>query len=169
MFLFYLTCSIDLLQKSEFAPRYGVMRYEQLQALRDVEFKRLCGVKRHTFDTMHDALKAAEAAKTKPGRPSKLGLEDQLLMTLLYWREYRTLFHLSTERGISEGTASRQVRRVEDVLIRSGRFALPKRTERFAETPGKFKVVVGDATETPVERPKKNSAATTAASASVTR
>jgi hypothetical protein len=145
------------------------MRYEQLQALREVEFKRLCGVKRHTFDTMHDALKAAEAAKTKPGRPSKLGLEDQLLMTLLYWREYRTLFHLSTERGISEGTASRQVRRVEDVLIRSGRFALPKRTERFAETPGKFKVVVGDATETPVERPKKNSAATTAASASVTR
>jgi hypothetical protein len=104
---------------------------------------------------MHDALKAAEAAKTKPGRPSKLGLEDQLLMTLLYWREYRTLFHLSTERGISEGTASRRVRWVEDVLIRSGRFALPKRTERFAETPGKFKVVVGDATETPVERPKK--------------
>jgi hypothetical protein len=38
---------------------------------------------------MHDALKAAEAAKTKPGRPSKLGLEDQLLMTLLYWRAGR--------------------------------------------------------------------------------
>jgi hypothetical protein len=145
------------------------MRYEQLKALRDVEFKRLCGVKRHTFDTMCEALKAAEVAKAKPGRPSKLGLEDQLLMTLLYWREYRTLFHLSTERDISEGTASRRVRWVEDVLIRSGRFALPKRTERFVGTPGTLKVVVVDATETALERPKKNSAGSIAASASATR
>jgi hypothetical protein len=145
------------------------MRYEQLQALRDVEFKRMCGVKRHTFATMCEALKAAEAAKAKPGRPSKLALEDQLLMTLLYWREYRTLFHIGAELDISEGTASRRVRWVEEVLIRSGRFALPKRTERFAALPGKLKVVAVDATETPLERPKKNSAGSIAANASAIR
>ena len=77
-------------------------------------------------------------------------------MTLGYWREYRTLFHLGTTMGVSEGTASRRVRWVEDTLIGSGRFALPKRTARFAGgAPGPFRVVVVDATEPPVERPKK--------------
>lgn len=86
------------------------MRYEQTKLLRDVEFKRLCGVKRATFEAMREVLSAAEAAKTKPGRSCKLSLEEQLLMTLLYWREYRTLFHLATTMGVSEGTASRRVR-----------------------------------------------------------
>jgi hypothetical protein len=27
------------------------------------------------------------------GRPPKLARTDQLLMTLMYWREYRTEFH----------------------------------------------------------------------------
>ena len=145
------------------------MRYEQVKSLREVEFKRLCGVKRHTFAAMLEALQAAEAAKIKPGRPCKLSLEDQLLLMLLYWREYRTLFHLGAAMGVSEGTASRRVRWVEDVLIGAGRFALPKRTERFAGLQGSLKVVAVDATETPVERPKKNSAAATAASASAIR
>lgn len=70
--------------------------------------------------------------------------------------------------GVSEGTASRRVRWVEDVLVKSGRFALPKRSEHFAQTPGPLKVGGVDATETPVERPKKNSVGFTAASASAT-
>lgn len=146
---------IDLLQKWYFAPIYGDMRYEQTKSLRDSEFKRLCGVKRHTFEAMLKELKAAEAAKVKPGRPCKLSLEDQLLMTLLYWREYRTLFHLGAAMGLSESAASRRVRWIEDVLVRSGRFALPKRTERFAGPAGQLQAVVVDTTETEIERPKK--------------
>ncbi|WP_205666421.1 helix-turn-helix domain-containing protein [Acinetobacter sp. ANC 4169] len=42
------------------------------------------------------------------------------------WREYRTLFHVATSYGISEPTASRVVRHVEDCLIRSNLFNLPK-------------------------------------------
>lgn len=143
------------------------MRYEPLQSKRDVEFKRLCGVKRPTFAVMRQALQTAEAAKTKPGRPGALSLEDQLLMTLLYWRQYGTLLHLGTAVGVSEGTASRRVRWVEDVLVKSGRFALPKRRTLFAASAGQRQVVVLDATESPIERPKKNSAASTAASASI--
>ncbi|MBF7694254.1 transposase family protein [Acinetobacter pollinis] len=30
------------------------------------------------------------------GRPPKLCLEDQVLLCLSYWREYRTLFHVAT-------------------------------------------------------------------------
>jgi len=86
---------------------YGGMRYEPVHCLRDVESKRLCGVKRSPFEAMLEALRTAHGAKTKPGRPCKLSLEGQRLMMLLYWREYRTLFHRGTTLGVSESTASR--------------------------------------------------------------
>ena len=35
-----------------------------------------------------------EQKKKKPGKPSKLGVADRVLMTLEYWREYRTYFHI---------------------------------------------------------------------------
>ncbi|WP_307001150.1 transposase family protein [Acinetobacter baylyi] len=35
------------------------------------------------------------------GRPPKLSLEDQILLCLSYWREYRTLFHVATSYGMS--------------------------------------------------------------------
>ncbi|WP_180013756.1 transposase family protein, partial [Acinetobacter sp. YH16031] len=41
-------------------------------------------------------------------------------------REYRTLFHVAKSYGVSEPTASRIVRHVEDCLIRSNLFNLPK-------------------------------------------
>ncbi|WP_212749524.1 helix-turn-helix domain-containing protein [Acinetobacter sp. NIPH 298] len=50
------------------------------------------------------------------GRPAKLCLEDQVFLCLSYWREYKTLFHVATSYGVSESTASRIVRQVEDTL-----------------------------------------------------
>jgi hypothetical protein len=38
------------------------------------------------------------------GRPPKLSWAAQLLMTLMYWREYRTEFHIGLAFGISEST-----------------------------------------------------------------
>lgn len=115
---------------------------------------------------MLKVLEAAEAAKRKPGRPSKLALPDQLLLTLSYWREYRTLFHLAASYGIHETTAMRIVKKVEDALIASGRFSLPKRDQGEGERA--WVVVVIDSTETPIERPKKSSVATIAARRSAT-
>jgi len=37
----------------------------------------------------------------KPGRPPKLAIEDQILLTLEYWREYRTQFHMAHRWGRS--------------------------------------------------------------------
>jgi len=50
---------------------------------------------------------------------------DQLLITLEYWREYRTYFLLGNSWGINESTAYRIVRKVENILIKSGLFNLP--------------------------------------------
>lgn len=64
------------------------------------------------------------------GRSSALELEDQLLLCLSYWHEYRTLFHVGMTYGVSEATASRIVRHVEDCLIKSNLFNLQKITQR---------------------------------------
>jgi hypothetical protein len=133
------------------------MTYDEVKRLKPTAFKRFCGVKPHTFAAMIKALRAREAQKKKPGRTADLCLEDQPLLALQYWREYRTYFHLSVSWGVSEATVSRIVRRVEDILIKTRQFHLPgKKALRGAAH--HFQVVVVDVTETPVERPKKTAA-----------
>jgi hypothetical protein len=58
-------------------------------------------------------------------RPCLLGAADRLLMTLMYWREYRTQAHIAVTYGVSEPTVCRTIRRVEARLTASGKFALP--------------------------------------------
>lgn len=59
-------------------------------------------------------------------KPPKLNVEDKVLLCLSYCREYRTLFHIVTNYGVSEPTSPRIVRDVEDCLIQSNLFNLPK-------------------------------------------
>ena len=82
------------------------MRYETIQDLRDADFKRLTGVQRESFQQM---LKVVEKSLGSFGRPPKLSRADQLLMTLMYWREYRTEFHIAQSYGVSEATVCRTI------------------------------------------------------------
>ena len=93
------------------------MRYETIEQLKDTDFKRLTGVKRETFGLM---LQVVEKGLREFGRPTKLSRADQLLMTLMYWREYRTEFHIAQSYGISEATVCRTIQKVENALLRSG-------------------------------------------------
>lgn len=90
------------------------MFYEQVKDLGLEPFKRLTGVKPETCAVMVRAFRVAASKKRKSGRPSKLLIEDQLLIL-------------------------------------------------------KLSFVIVDVTETPVERPKKSSSATTAGKRSATR
>ena len=87
------------------------MNYETIKQLKDSDFKRLTGVQRETFDMM---LKVIEKGLRDFGRPPKLSRADQLLMTLMYWREYRTEFHIAQSYGVSEATVCRTIRKVAD-------------------------------------------------------
>ena len=142
------------------------MNYESLKNVSDTEFKRASGVPRETFEAMRQAWLDAQASKRKAGRPSKLSTNDQLLLALSYWREGRTYFHVGKSFGVHESNAQRWVERIENALIRSGRFRLPKPSKGSEMS---WQAVAVDVTETPIERPKKNSAAITAASAKPTR
>jgi hypothetical protein len=135
------------------------MRYETIKQLKDTDFKRLTGVQRETFEAM---LKVVEKGLRDFGRPPKLSRADQLLMTLMYWREYRTEFHIAQSYGVSEATVCRTIRKVEDVLVRSKKFRLPgKKALQPSDTV--FEVILVDASEQPVERPKKARNSITAA------
>jgi len=135
------------------------MRYETIQHLRDTEFKRLTGVQRETFAQM---LKVVEKNLRDFGRPTKLSRADQLLLTLMYWREYRTEFHIAQSYGVSEATVCRTIQKVENALVRSGKFRLPgKKALQASDTV--FEVVLVDVSEQPIERPKKGKNGITAA------
>ena len=143
------------------------MLYADVQTLRVSHFKRLTGVLPETFSSMLATLEASGRWRAF-GRPRKLVCADQLLMTLMYWREYRTMFHIAQSFGVSEPTVCRTIKRVEDALLQSGEFALPgKKSLTESETP--IEVVLVDASESPIERPKKVSGSSTAAKRSVTR
>ncbi len=139
----------------------GVKKYEEVQRLNRVSFRRLTGIYPETFTEMSEVLRAREGSKKKAGRPARLCIEDQLLMTLEFWREYPTLFHLGYRWGLTESSAQRTVTRVEDILVKSGKFSLPSKRVLHEDTV--FSVVVVDVSETPIEQPKKNSTATTVA------
>lgn len=144
------------------------MTYADLKDLKPTDFKRCCGVKPPTFATLVKALRQGERQKKKKGRDPGLCLEDQLLLALQYWREYRTFFHIALSWGVSEATACRVVHRVENALIKARCFHLPgKKKVRAADH--QFEVVVIAASQTPVERPQKNSGAASAARSGGTR
>ena len=106
---------------------------------------------------MVESVKSVEAdsnSASKRGPKPKLSIEEQVLVTLEYWREYRTYFHIGTSGQISESTICRIVNKTEKMLLQSGNFRLKgkKALLNQAEIPV---VRVVDVTETPIERPKK--------------
>jgi hypothetical protein len=140
------------------------MFYRNIKDYAPEKFKRLTGVSLEAFALMTEVLVAGLPSF---GRPPALCLEDRLLMVLMYWREYRTQDHIGETYGLSGTTVGRTVRRFEDTLIQDKRLHLPGRKALLAGD-AVFEVVLVDATETPCERPKKNSTAIIVARRSAT-
>jgi len=132
-----------------------MQKYEAVSKLSSIDFRRLTGVQKTTFVEMIDVIRNAENKKTsRRGKPLHLSTEDRLLMTLEYLREYRTYFHLGQSYGLSESACYRNCRWIEDTLIKSKAFSLPGRKTLLGSNT-EFEVILIDATETPIERPKK--------------
>ena len=130
------------------------MTYEKVKDLKPEEFKRLCGVRIETFAVMVKLVEEKDKQKTKTGRPSKLSVENQVLMTLEYLREYRTYFHIGQHWGLNESTAYRIIRKVENILIKSKNLRIPGK-KKLLKSDNQISIAVIDVTETPIERPKK--------------
>lgn len=143
------------------------MSYEKVKNLEHTEFKRLCGVTLGTFEQMVKVVAAEKVLAKKSGRPSKLSIEDQVLMTLEYWREYRTYFHIGVSWELDETNVLRNIRKVENILIKSGLFNVGGKN-KLKELESSAELVVVDVTEHEIERPKKNRKDTIVVNKSVT-
>ena len=87
--------------------------------------------------------------------PTKLRVEDRLLITLQYWRTYITMEHLAYEYNTVVSNIHKVIEWVEDTLIRDGSFHLPGKKTLIAEDQ-KLRTIAIDVTESPIERPKKS-------------
>ncbi len=144
------------------------MTYKQLKHLKPSAFKRKCGVHPETFEQMVELLRPHLDRTGKRGGQCKLSVEDQLLLVLEYWREYRTQFHIATRDfggnnssrnsltswGLSESAVCRLLQKVEAMLMDSGKFRLPGKKQLHSNADN-WNVLVVDVTESPIERPKK--------------
>ena len=138
------------------------MKRESIKNKEAHVFKRLIGVNRKTFDTMvieiasQRALSNHKVMGKKRGPKPALSVENQLLMMLMYYREYRTFLHISADYGISETQCWRIITDLERMLLKSKLFHLPGK--RKLQQSNGFEVILVDVAESPIERPKKNNA-----------
>lgn len=123
----------------------------------DQEFYSLIGIKSQTFEKMIEILKTAEEKRRiRGGRKNKLTIEQRLFMTLEYWKEYTTYRVIAKRYDISHVNCIRNVFWVENTLIKSGVFNLPGKKESQKNKGSINTLLAIDATETPIERIKKN-------------
>ncbi len=141
-------------------------RWEHTQTLPPTEFRRLTGVKFATFHLMVQAVNTHELTKKKSGKPHTLTPENRVLLCLEYLRDYPTYLRLSVNWGIHESTAKRIQNRVEDILIANPNFHVVGKKALL--TNPNLEVVALDASERPVERPKKNNGLVTVAKRNIT-
>ena len=98
---------------------------------------------------MLDCLNSAyQEQHQKGGRPRRLSMEEQLIMTLRYLRYYPTQRLLAFDFGVGVATVNETITWVEDTLRSSGLFDLD-----HLEAPSA--TVAIDVIESPIQRPKK--------------
>ena len=144
------TARADILEKGD-----KMTLYEKTSKLSEEDFKQIIGVKRETYEEMVSELRIAYAEKHKRrGRHSKLSIENQLFLSLKYWRQYVTQKELAFEFEVGEATAHDVIVWVENTLVKSGKFKLPGKKALLEDA--EIEIVLVDVVESPVERPKKN-------------
>lgn len=141
------------------------MTWQDISHLYGKKFRRATGIYRGVFEEMVKCISDYKLAHRKHptrGGTSVLSVEDQVLMSALYWREYRSQENVGLDFHLSQGRVSRIICEIENILIQSGLFSLPGKKVLKNEN-GTYEVVIVDVTETPTERPKKNKNASIAA------
>lgn len=134
------------------------MFWKDVKTLKSTDFKRLTGVTNSTFQLLVEAVNEYDSKirkRGKTGRRSHLITEDKLLMTLMYLREYRTMFHIGVAYGLSESNVCRTIKFVEQALLNHPSLHLPGK-KVLTQSDNSFEIVLIDVAETPIERPKKN-------------
>lgn len=129
------------------------MRWKKIKNMHYDQFRRVVGVKKVTFKKLTELLLPKWCRRRKSGGAKpRLGLEDQLLLALSYWRNYGTYLETGTKFGVSETAAWYICRWIEDNLKNEKILHLPGKKALLV---GDYETVILDVTECPIERPKR--------------
>ena len=129
---------------------------ERNATLEEGRYKGIFGITKPTFDKMLEVLEQANAFERRKGgrKATKLTILDRLVITLGYWREYRTYSHIAFDYGVCTSEIGKIVLWVESKLIECGLFTIPSKRE-LVHNQHEREVVAVDVTEQPIERPKR--------------
>lgn len=129
--------------------------FEKYKLKRPAEFTRLVGVNYGTFQIILEKLEA-EIMRFKQQKPmrqrglkSSLTIADQLLLTLIYLRQYHTFLQLGEMFSISESYAQKRYSFISKRLMKA--LELPNDKDLTAEN----LKLIADVTEQEIERPQK--------------
>jgi hypothetical protein len=129
--------------------------YERYKMKKPAEFTRLVGINYGAFQIILEKLNLqiarfkAEKPIRQRGRKSSLSIEDQLLLTLIYLRQYHTFLQLGEMFSISESYANKRCEFISGQLLKVLDIPNQKTLEKEDLT------VLMDVTEQPLERPVK--------------
>lgn len=118
-------------------------------------FSRLFGIRINEFERILKAVEPEWEKKVihcykRPGRNYKLELADLILMLLVYYRSYTTQLFIGFLFGIDDSRVCRIIRTLEPILAKV--MAISKTRHLRQE---EVEEIIIDATEQPIERPKK--------------
>jgi hypothetical protein len=121
---------------------------------RSASFRRLTGVSTATFarmlEQLHGSWEQMQRRKRKPGRPGEIGgLEDHLLVLLLYYRCYVTQEFIGFFHQVDRSVICRAIQRIEAPVRRLFGIRRVPRIER-----AEAEALIIDCTEQPIQRPK---------------
>jgi len=125
----------------------------RIEALEEKDYKKLFGIKRVTFERMLEVLEKKNAEeRVRGGKTPTLSILDRLVITLMYWREYRNYENIAFDYGVKKSVIGKHIIWVENVLIKCGMFNLPSKRELLKQQRG-CEVLIVDVTEQEIERP----------------
>ena len=129
---------------------------KRISSLGEEKYQVLFGIRKPTFDAMLAILtNAYKEMRKKGGRERKLSVLDMLMITLGYYRDYRTMENIGFDYGVHKQRISEAVEWVEQTLIKDGTFSLPSKRELIKEN-SSVSIAIIDVTECETERPKHN-------------
>ncbi|BET38418.1 hypothetical protein SAP269_10070 [Spiroplasma ixodetis] len=136
------------------------INFENLKKLKNEQFYRYFVIKRFHFDEMLTKLIEIENLKKTKGRKYKLSVEERLMMTLVYWKEYYTFFQMSIKYKMSASSCFRNITWVENKLSDDKDYQFLKtkyksKIEKKQEDLNEFQFYLIDSTEIEIERPTK--------------
>lgn len=130
--------------------------FEKIKDQLPEDFLREVGISLKTFLFLRDQIKnyyALEKQKSSlryRGQAPSISLENRLLLTLRYLRDYPTFLNLGRQFDISESYANKIYHKTLSILIKILKFN--SRKELSLES---LQHIIIDVSEQPIERPKK--------------